>query len=74
MSDEMVSADGSRGGVVQFFDEEIAVEAEDRFGGVELDGLPMQISLLTETTLRNCCGSTNRLQRVASAPRRSEWV
>ena len=43
MPDEMVSADGSRGGVVQFFDEEIAVEAEDRFGGVELDGLPMQI-------------------------------
>ena len=43
MPDEMVSVDGSRGGVVQFFDEETAVEAEDRFGGVELDGLPMQI-------------------------------
>ena len=41
MPDEMVSADGSRGGVVQFVDEEVAVVAEDRFGGVELAGLPM---------------------------------
>ena len=47
MSDEMVSADGSRGGVVQFFDEEIAVEAGDRFGGVELGGRPMQICYLS---------------------------
>ena len=74
MPDEMVSADGSRGGVVQFVYEEVAVEAKDRFGGVELAGLPMQMSLLTETMLSNCCGSTNRLQRVASAPKRSEWV
>ena len=50
MPDEMVSADGSRGGVVQFVDEEVAVEAEDRFGGVEFAGLPMRICYSDESS------------------------
>ena len=54
MPDEMVSADGSRGGVVQFVDEEVAVEAEDRFGGVELAGLPIPMRICYSDESSKC--------------------